>query len=386
VDAGRGELKVILSIDSVKYPLTGIGRYTCELAKQLVQHADIERVQFMRGVRLVDSLPAISSVSSTMNGVRSRLLKSRLAVSLYQLTVPRMKKRTLRGFEDHVFHGPNFYLPSFNGSSLATLHDLSPFLWADCHPPERVRYMRSEIEHSLRRASMLITDSEFTRQEVAAYFGWPIEKIRAVPLASEGGFYPRSPELLQRLLYKYALVDGGYSLFLGTIEPRKNLKVLLDAYESLPVSLRKRWPLILAGYSGWHSEAIFSRIDEGLRSGWVRYLGYLPPDDLPLLMAGARLFVFPSLYEGFGLPVLEAMASGIPVVCSNSSSLPEVAGDAALMFDPADVNALGQLILKGLEDENWRASARKLGIARAAQFSWSRCARETVDAYRLVQR
>lgn len=385
MDAGRGRLKVILSIDSVKYPLTGIGHYTCELANQLIRQADIERVQFMRGARLVDSLPEISSVPNTMNGVRSRLLKSRLAVSLYQLTVPRMKARALRGFEDHVFHGPNFYLPSFNGSSLATLHDLSPFLWSECHPPERVRYMRSEIELSLRRASMLITDSEFTRQEVSAYFSWPIEKIRAVPLASGGVFFPRSPESLQGVLQRYALVDGGYSLFLGTIEPRKNLQVLLDAYESLPASLRKRWPLILAGYSGWHSEAIFSRIEEGMRSGWVRYLGYLSPDDLPFLMAGARLFIFPSLYEGFGLPVLEAMASGTPVVCSNSSSLPEVAGDAALMFDAADVKTLGQLIVKGLEDDGWRASARELGIARAAKFSWSRCARETIDVYRLVQ-
>ncbi|MBV5330749.1 MAG: hypothetical protein JZU65_24470, partial [Chlorobium sp.] len=139
-------MKVILSIDSVKYPLTGIGHYACELAKQLVQIEDIERLQFLRGTRLIDSLPEISSTPSAIDGVRSRLLKSRLAVSLYQLTVPRIKARTLRGLEDHVFHGPNFYLPSFGGRSLATMHDLSPYIWSDCHPPERVRYMRSEIE------------------------------------------------------------------------------------------------------------------------------------------------------------------------------------------------------------------------------------------------
>jgi glycosyltransferase involved in cell wall biosynthesis len=306
-------------------------------------------------------------------------------VSLYQLTVPRMKTRTLRGCEDYVFHGPNFYLPSFGGRSLATMHDLSPYIWSDCHPPERVRYMRSEIELALSRASMLITDSEFTRREVSDYFSWPIEKIRAIPLASAGCFYPRSPELLQGLLQKFSLLKGEYTLFLGTIEPRKNLSTLLDAYESLPVSLRKRWPLILAGYSGWQSEAIFARIEKGSRSGWIRYLGYLLPEDLPLLMAGARLFVFPSFYEGFGLPVLEAMASGIPVVCSNSSSLPEVAGDAALMCDAADTKTLCQLIAKGLDDEAWRASARELGLIQAAKFSWSRCARETVEAYRSLQ-
>ncbi len=175
---------------------------------------------------------------------------------------------------------------------------------------------------------------------------------------------------------------GGYTLFAGTIEPRKNLDVLLDAYGLLPLNLRQRWPLVMTGYQGWQSEKLHERIKAASREGWVRYLGYVPAEDLPLLYAGARLFAFPSLYEGFGLPILEAMASGVPVVCSKSSSLPEVAGDAAGMCEAMDVDSLSRLIATGLEDDIWRNSSIEKGLARAAGFSWQRCAEETVAVYR----
>lgn len=387
MDAGCGcGLKVILSVDPIKYPLTGIGRYTFELATHLARLTEIKSLRFLRGVRLYGSIPMPGSAHNAMGGVRGRLLKSRLAVGLYRLVAPRMKARALWGFEDHVFHGPNFYLPPFGGRSVVTMHDLSAYTWSGCHPPERVRYMRAEIDLSLKRASMLITDSEFTRHEVAAQFGWPLEKIRAVPLASAEGFHPRGLESLQTLLSRYGLAPGEYCLFAGTIEPRKNIPALLNAYGMLPDAVRRRWPLVLVGYKGWNSDAIHARIAEAERAGWARYLGFVAAEDLPLIFAGARLFAFPSLYEGFGLPVLEAMASGVPLVCSNSSSLPEVAGDAAAMCDAPDVDALSHLIAAGLEDEGWRASARDKGLTRACEFSWQRCARETADVYQAALR
>ena len=376
-------MKVILSVDPIKYPLTGIGRYTYELACQLAVDTEVSSLKFLRGTRLIDSIPdVVSNEAAASSGLRRKLLKSQLAVSLYQLAMPRMKGLVLRGREDHVFHGPNFYLPPFKGRSVVTMHDLSSYLWSDCHPPERVRYMRSEIELSLRRASRLITDSEYIRQEVAGFWGWPLEKIHVAPLASAAEFHPRTQEQLAACRKKYDLPEHGYALFLGTIEPRKNIPALLDAYGSLPESVRARWPLILAGYKGWRSDDIHDRIERATRAGWARYLGFLSADELPLLMAGARLFVFPSLYEGFGLPVVEAMASGVPVVCSNASSLPEVAGWAALMCDASDTGALRELVARGLEDEAWRAAAVAEGLAQAAKFSWRRCAKETLAAYR----
>jgi alpha-1,3-rhamnosyl/mannosyltransferase len=314
--------------------------------------------------------------------LRGTILKNSLTRELYSLASPLLKQYVLRGYSDHVFHGPNFYLPPFKGGSVCTFHDLSVFTWAHCHPPERVKYMRKEIALTLKRADMLITDSEYMRQEVAAYFNWPLHKIRAVPLACSTDFRPRAVDEIMPVLRKLGLAFHGYSLYVGTIEPRKNLETLLDAYTLLPQLIRTQWPLVLSGYHGWRSEQLHARIEIAISEGWVRYLGFVEANDLPLIYAGARVFVFPSLYEGFGLPVLEAMASGIPVVCSNASTLPEVAGDAAAMCEPLDVDTLSELIKIGLEDDQWRNQAIKTGLLQAARFSWQRCADETISVYK----
>lgn len=381
-------MKVILSVDPIRFPLTGIGRYTFELARELKQAPQVERLRFFSGHGFVEELPgsgrSAKTLSSFSSSFRRAILKSAAAVEMYRLASPLIKRQVLRGYSDHVFHGPNFYLPPFGGASVCTFHDLSIFTWAHCHPPERVKYMRKEIERTLKRADMLITDSEFTRLEVASYFNWPLDRIRAVPLASSPDFRPRAPDALAAVLGKYKLRPQGYSLYAGTIEPRKNLDALLDAYALLPQPVRRQWPLVLAGYRGWHSGQLHARIDRAVAEGWAHYLGFVEADELPVIYSGARLFVFPSLYEGFGLPVLEAMASGIPVVCSDSSTLPEVAGEAAAMCAPQDVHALSQLIAAGLEDEAWRGQARESGLRRAASFSWRRCAEQTAAVYREV--
>ena len=380
-------MKVILSIDAVRFPLTGIGRYTYELAKHLKEIAEVKDLKFLSGYRFAhlpepEQVTATNEVSSAK--LRQTLLKNTLTRELYSLVSPLLKQPAIRGYTDHVYHGPNFYLPSFAGPSVCTFHDLSIFTWAHCHPPERVKYMRKEIDATLKRADMLITDTETTRQEVAAYFGWPLDKIRAVPLACSTDFRPRNEAALSTVLTKHGLTMQGYSLYVGTIEPRKNLDVLLDAYLLLPLAVRQQWPLILVGYQGWRSEHLHERIKAAVSEGWARYLGFVEATELPLLYAGARVFVFPSLYEGFGLPVLEAMASGIPVVCSNASTLPEVAGEAAAMCDPQDVDTLSELINRALQDDNWRERAVKKGLLQAAKFSWKRCATETATIYKEV--
>jgi alpha-1,3-rhamnosyl/mannosyltransferase len=252
----------------------------------------------------------------------------------------------------------------------------------ECHPPERVSYMRKEVALSLKRASMLITDAEYTRHEVARYFGWPLTHVRAAQLASSGTFAPRPPEVLAPVLERYGLAACGYTLYAGTIEPRKNLVRLIDAYSRLPAALRARFPLVLAGYKGWNNDAIMAALAKAERQGWARYLGYVPEADLPVLFAGARIFAFPSLYEGFGLPVLEAMSSGVPVICSTSSTLPEVGGAAAASCAPEDVEGLSALLHRGLEDAAWREQAIDAGFGQAAKFSWRRCAEETAAIYR----
>ncbi|UUY09834.1 glycosyltransferase family 4 protein [Pseudomonas sp. J452] len=378
-------MRVILSVEPVRFPLTGIGRYTYELAQALQQNPQVDELRLFGMTGFVPHLPMAGEQAMSSQRLKERIQKSRLASEVYRRLMPLIKRRALRHCESFIYHGTNFYLPPFPGRSIATFHDLSPFKWVDCAPPERIRFMQKELELTLRRANALITDSAFTRLELADYFGFPLDKIHAVPLASSAEFHPRNADTTRTTLNHYGLTHGGYSLYVGTIEPRKNLLNLLSAYERLPLSVRQRWPLVLSGFKGWRSDAIHTAIERASQQGWARYLGFVPANDLPSLFAGARLFCFPSLYEGFGLPVLEAMSSGVPVVCSNSSSLPEVAGKAALQGDPQDVEGLSSLLQQGLEDADWQAFARDEGLRHSQTFSWTRCAADTLAAYRYLE-
>lgn len=379
-------MKVVLATDPVRFPLTGIGRYTFELAQGLSQAA-LADLRFMQAGRIRPSLPSVPDEQPLSRGpwLRRMLQRQDWALRLHGHWHAHRQARTMAALPHHVFHSPNFYLPPTAGPGVVTLHDLSCYDWAHCHPPQRVRHMQREIAHSLQRAEVLITVSERMRQDIATFFSWPLDRVVATPLAAAPDFFPRRSDQLEPSLRSMGLVPDGYVLYVGTIEPRKNLSRLIEAYAQLPAQVRHRWPLVLAGYVGWNSHDLHGQIMAAQAQGWLRYLGYVPQQRLPELMAGARLFVFPSLYEGFGLPVLEAMASGVPVVSSNATSLVEVCGDAALLHDPQDEAQLHQHLVRGLEDEDWRAQARVRGLAQASRFSWARCTAQTLEAYRLAQ-
>ncbi|WP_145535513.1 glycosyltransferase family 4 protein [Yersinia thracica] len=377
-------MRVVFSTDSIKYPLTGIGRYTYELARELQISNEISDLLFLQGRKISRDLPTIKVSSGATSGLKNVVKNSVIASELYRLSAPWLKSLVLKPYESFIYHSTNFYLPPRINNAVATFHDLSIFKWPQCHPQNRVRYMQKELLLTIKRAKVLITDSEFTRKELAEYFNYPIEKIISAPLASSGDFYPRNHTELQGLMTKLGLVVGQYTLFTGTIEPRKNITTLLNAYERLPLEIRSRYPLVICGFPGWNSEAIHRRFEHAMQQGWLLYLGYLSENDLPLLFAGAKTFLFPSLYEGFGLPILEAMASGVPVVCSNAASLPEVLGDSGLMCDALDVEGLTAAIIKSVEDDNWRSESIMAGLAKAKDFSWARCAHETIKAYRQV--
>lgn len=380
-------MKVILSVEPIRYPLTGIGRYTLELARNLLQLKDVEELRYFSGTDFLPALPdgaevGPSAPASRMLRIKRQVARLPFVLDIYRRYVTTAQRDTLAGKGDYVYHGPNFYLPATEGPSVVTIHDLSVLKMPDCHPPERVSFMTKEIALAVERATLIVTISEFIRHEIAETFGLPLNRIVTTNLGGAPGYVPRQAETTAPVLQTLGLKPGGYTLYAGTIEPRKNIEGLLAAYEALPMALRKRFPLVLAGYKGWNNATIHARIRRAAAEGWARYLGYVPEDTLPHLFAGAQLFAFPSLYEGFGLPVLEAMASGVPVVCSDAASLPEVAGDAALMVHARDVSGLTAALERGLTDENWRANAAQAGLAQAARFSWQRCAEETAAVYR----
>jgi glycosyltransferase involved in cell wall biosynthesis len=377
-------LSIILATDGITAPLSGIGRYALELASGLTSHAQIESLRcfsFGRWVNVPVRAELQKSGLAPWGGIRAALAGNRAAVRLYHGSIPYLSRWRLRGEGGALFHSPNYLLPRFPGASVATVHDLSHVVYPQFHPAARVDYMNLAFPQTLRRASHLITDAESVRQELIQRIGWPADRVTAVPLGVDAAFQPHDAEKLQPLMRRLGLRPNEYSLCVGTIEPRKNIDRLLSAYEALPATLRRDFPLVLAGARGWRSTETHARIVRAESAGWLRYLAFVPEDELPMLYAGARLFVYPSLYEGFGLPVLEAMASGAPVITSNVASLPEVVGDAAWLVDPRDADQIADALQELLQNEERRHIASAAGLARSASFTWADCVSKTVSVY-----
>ncbi|HFL5519389.1 TPA: glycosyltransferase family 4 protein [Salmonella bongori] len=381
-------MKIIFATESIKYPLTGIGRYSFELVKRLAVASDIEELKLFHGTTFIEKIPQIqnkwNNKLSHHNRFSAFLRRQSVLIEAYLIMHPRRQARALRDYKDYIYHGPNFYLPYRLERAVATFHDISIFTCPQYHPQARVRYMEKSLRESLSSAKIILTVSEFSRQEIIRLFNYPAERIVTTPLACSSDYIPRSPKECQPILQKYQLEWQRYGLYIGTMEPRKNIRGLLQAYQLLPMEVRMRYPLILSGYRGWEDDILWQIVEKSQREGWLRYLGYIPDNHLPYLYAAARTFIYPSFYEGFGLPVLEAMSCGIPVVSSNVTSLPEVTGDAGLLSDPNDIDAISAHILQSLQDEQWRDMAIARGGAQARQFSWENCTAQTINAYKLI--
>jgi glycosyltransferase involved in cell wall biosynthesis len=260
----------------------------------------------------------------------------------------------------------------------ATVHDLTPWILPECHMAATVAAEEAFAERVLKRADGLIADSENTRQDAIRMLGIVPEKIRVVHLGVPPSYNHVPVESVTRVARAFCL-HKPYFLSVGTIEPRKNIDNLLDAWQSLPALFRRETELIVVGMPGWRSETTMRRlIQANSEDRGVRYLGYVPERDLPALTAGAVAFVYPSLYEGFGFPVAQAMAVGCPVITSNVSSLPEVTGGAAILIDPRSVADLTAAILRVGESPDLRSQLRAQGIERARQFTWERAASESL--------
>jgi alpha-1,3-rhamnosyl/mannosyltransferase len=239
----------------------------------------------------------------------------------------------------------------------------------ELHTPANVRADQAFAEQVLKRADGLIAVSENTRQDAIRILGIPPERITTVYSGVAEEYFTAPPTKRSR----------PYVLSVGTIEPRKNLNGLLEAWKLMRPELRDAYDLVVAGPAGWGTEATLARIKEE-----AVYLGYVPEEQMPGLFAGASAFVYPSLYEGFGFPVVQAMASGVPVVTSNTSCLPEVAGGGALCVDPRSPQEITNALEKLLEDEELRERIGRTGLKRAQRYRWVICAAQSLDFFRAV--
>ena len=362
-------LRIALCVDALAPQPGGIGRYTWELAKGLADSNDIDRLSFFGRGRLIDDPRQL--IESREFPRRHKLIR--------RIDAWRMK-RTLRV---SLVHGPNYFLPAAVESGVITVHDLSVFKYPETHPAARVRAFEQLFESSLGRSAHIITDTETIKQELVATFSVRPETVTAIPLGVDPRFGPADGSTSEAL-GSMGLSRGGYGLCVSTVEPRKKILELLLAWERLPPEIRSRFPLVLAGGSGWKNDDLHAEIDRGVSDGWLRHLGFVDDELLPDLYAGAALFIYPSIYEGFGLPPIEAMASGVPVIVADRSCLPEVCGDAARYVDPDDLQAFSSTIEASLSDASWRAETSARGVERARQFTWDRCVGSTIDVYRKV--
>jgi alpha-1,3-rhamnosyl/mannosyltransferase len=262
----------------------------------------------------------------------------------------------------------------------ATIYDLTCWLMPEMHTAANVAAARKFADRVIRRADGLIAVSESARQDALRILDLDAQRIEVIHPGVPEEFFVVPAEAAAAVRARYAL-ERPYVLFVGTIEPRKNLPVTLEAYMDLPASVRQGYELVVAGPAGWATPSLLKRLRAGQG---VRYLGYVPGADLPGLTAGATLFVYPSLYEGFGFPVAQAMAAGVPVITSNVSALPEVTAGAAVLVDPRSVAELRAALERLLLGPGERAELTRRGAAVAQRYRWEACAERSLRFFERV--
>jgi glycosyltransferase involved in cell wall biosynthesis len=347
----------------------GIGRYTRELVGALLALASPHDYVLFAAAAGLDSQPDLEL------GPRAHLrtvpLSDEWLARLWHRARLPIPVELAIGRVD-LFYSPDFVLPPTlpGARTILTVHDLSFLRYPDHFVPKLVRYLSRVVPRSVVRADRVLADSEATRADLIRLMDVAPEKVTVLYSGVDPRFRPQpEPGERERLVAQYGIGTRPYVLSVGTIQPRKNYLRLIRAFSQLSDDVE----LLIGGGRGWLYEGVLA---EAARHERVRMLGFVADADLPALYRGATLFAFPSLYEGFGLPVLEAMACGVPVVCSNVSSLPEVAGEAALLIDPHDEAALTEAMRRGLTDEALRAEMVTQGLERAATFTWERAARQ----------
>lgn len=386
-------IDVLLAAESLLTVRTGVGNYAFNLWSALRELPDIRGVRLFAGLRRVAPEAVLRppeapaqwtppSAGALRHRVRDHAAAQWAFRRLYGARLALLALPPRLAGVPVCYHEPNMIPRPYDGVCVTTFHDLTWHRHPEAMPDERRRWIDRHLARSLAQADRIITDTAFVRDEVAGVLGVDPQRIDVVPLGVSPAYRPRAGEELAPLLARRDLGVRGYLLAVGTVEPRKNLRRLLRAYTRLPQALTGRFPLVVTGASGWDNEGELADLSALERAGRIRYLGYTSADELAALYAGARGFVFPSLYEGFGLPVLEAMASGTPVVCSSSPSLAEVLGGHGHRVDPLDEADIAAGLRAVLEDDAGNRRFVEAGLEHAAGFIWRRCAERTAAVYR----
>ncbi|MBN2224704.1 MAG: glycosyltransferase family 4 protein [Deltaproteobacteria bacterium] len=373
-------MRILINTSPLVTPLTGIGHYVANLIHSMVSLEPSHEYFFFNRNYVSSELKS----SQTGTGIPAKppfysgILPQKITYGLRRLFLSALFLKS----KYNVYHETNYFPPrEIPFPTISTIYDLSVQIYPQYHPIDRVRMFEKHFLKYLSSYRYIIAISNNTKNDLVRVSGYPEERIGVVYPGYHGRFRVVSQASVKKYIEEKKL-PSKYILFLGTLDPRKNIRLLLDAYTLLNSSLREKYHIVLAGWKGWDYEGVFRRIDDlGIRSSTI-YLGYVRDDEVPLLYNGASLFVYPSFYEGFGLPLLEAMACGCPVITTNASSLPEVVGDGGVMVDPYDEYGMRDKMEMILTDDKTRTGLREYGLKRVGMFSWETCAQHTLDVYK----
>jgi alpha-1,3-rhamnosyl/mannosyltransferase len=396
VVTGKTRVKLIFNAQSLRPPMTGIGNYTFHLLEQFVQNPAIAEVHCFNGTQWVSGATQLATtaalrasggdkskrfVERTVANVRDAVAQVPGAKPLYDYLMDKRFTQSANLMSGAVYHETNYIFKPFAGPSVTTVHDCSHTLYPDFHAPNVTGWLE-KLPASLQRADCIITDSNLVRDELIEYFDVPRDKLRTVYLGADDCYQPRTREQTSSALSAFGLKHGCYVLLTATLEPRKGIDTLLDAWSLLPESLRREFPLVLTGSTGWCNESLKKKLAALVAGGTVQHLGYVPSEMLPMLFSGAAVFAYPSIYEGFGLPVLEAMSSAVPVICRQGTAMAEFADGSCVLCETGDAEELSVQLQTLLGDAEVRRQWAERGLAQARKFSWQRCASETLAVYR----
>jgi glycosyltransferase involved in cell wall biosynthesis len=391
-------VKLILNAEALRPPITGIGNYTFHLLEQYVKGALVDEVHCFSGTHWLagDAQLAITAALKIEAGDSKKRIKDTIASTvreaigmipgtkaLYSSVMAKRFERTANEIPGAVYHETNYVLKPYAGPCIITVHDLSHLRYPQFHPQNVIDWLEHGLPRSLDRADSIITVSDLVRDELLEYFNLPEQKVHTVYEGVERCYRPRTERQTLSVLSSLNLSHKRYVLLVATLEPRKGIDVLLDAWCLLPEFLRREFPLVLTGSTGWRNKTLVDRIASLIAEGTVHHLGYVGADVLPVLFSGAAVFSYPSVYEGFGLPVLDAMSSGVPVICRAGTSMAEFSQGACMLCDTGEPEELALKLEMLLQDEAARDEWAQKGLVQAAQFSWERCAAETAAIYRL---
>lgn len=392
-------MNLVFNAEALRPPITGVGNYSYHLLAEFLKEKHFGEIQCFTGTGWQDGAAQLAFTRELkarsdleQPGLRDRVIaNTRKAIGavpgvkpFYDYLMDRRFERHANEVPDAVYHETNYILKPYAGPCVTTVHDLSHIRFPDYHPPHVIQWLGGGLADSLRRADKVITVSEVVREEVLEHFDVSPQKVHTVYEGVDPAYRPRSREETGSVLSRFGLTHKDYILLVATLEPRKGIDVLFDAWERVPLELRRAYPLVLVGSKGWRNNALLERMENFIKEGTVHHLGYISSDDLPVVFSGAAAFTYPSVYEGFGLPVLDAMHSGVPVICRAGTSMAEFSEGACLLCDTGEPEELSLKLVQLLESHEERRNWAEKGLKQAARFSWQRCAAETADIYRLA--